>query len=74
MCVGDSALSNRVQAITAPHGVQIVSTHKNEEPQNNCLFYFVELLQHHVVALGDLFVVAMETFFLRTPHQSANSK
>ena len=58
MFVGDSALSNNVQACTAPHGAQSVSTHKNKEVQNSYLSYFVDLHPHHVVVLVDSSVEA----------------
>jgi hypothetical protein len=33
---------------------------KNEEVQNNCLSYFLDLHPHHVVALVDSFVEAIQ--------------
>ena len=49
-----------VKQCTAPHGAQMVSTQKNEEVQNGYLSYFVNLDPHHVVALVDSSVEAIQ--------------
>ena len=53
-------MSNKVQATATPHGAQIVPHNRNKVQQSSCLSGFLEPLQHHAVALVDLWWEAME--------------